>query len=202
MLRQRLRVEASTLVTVVTRILVVGLGAALAYYGAMLVLLAFKVSPDTVNDLCGYRSAFDYLAGLTAVDISSSDRLIIAIGGVVVGLVSLLLLWRGLPSTHLARHPLILANGDRGVTEIQPRAMERAVEAAALGHAGIVGARARLGDEAIDLAVTADDAADLVSTLREVVDLARESLTKHQLELERVDVTLAGYKGQNGRNLK
>ena len=45
MLRQRLRVEGSTLATTVGRVLVALLGAAIAWYGLMTMLLAFKVSP-------------------------------------------------------------------------------------------------------------------------------------------------------------
>ena len=42
---------------------------------------------------------------------------------------------------------------------------------------------------------------NLVKTLHEVEDRAFASFDKHQLELERVDVTLAGYDSPNGREL-
>lgn len=201
MLRQRLRVESSTLSTGVGRALVALLGAAIAWYGAMLFLLAVKVSPSFVNDISGYRTAYDYLTGLGPDDFSSSDRLVIAIVALVLALIALILLWRGLPRPHLARHAIEVEQTERGVTEVQPRAIERAVEGAALGHPAVVGARARYDDDGIALAVTARQAATLVDTLREVEGRAFDSLAEHQLQLERVDVTLAGYDSPNGREL-
>jgi hypothetical protein len=201
MFRQRVRVEGSTTATTVGRSLVALLGAAIAYYGLMLMMLAFKVSPSFVNDISGYRTAFDYLSGLTPGDISGTDRLIVAGAALLLALVALFLLWRGLPRPHLARHEVKVTETDLGTTEIQPRAMERAVEAAALEHPAVVGARARLDDDGIALAITAGRAVDLVKTLHEVEDRAFASLGKHQLELEHVDVTLAGFDSPNGREL-
>jgi hypothetical protein len=199
--RQRLRVESSTLATTVGRVLVALLGAAIAWYGLMLVLLAFKVSPGTVDDISGYRTAFDYLAGLTPGDVSSSDRLIVAIVALVLAVIAAFLVWRGLPRPHLARHAIEVQDTDRGTTEIGPRAIERAVESAALEHPEVVGARARYDDDGIALDVTARHAATLVDTLREVEERAFDSVERHQLALERVDVTLAGYDSPNGREL-
>ena len=201
MLRQRIHVEGSSTAAAVGRFLVALLGVAIAYYGLMLMLLAFKVSPSTVNDISGYRTAFDYLAELAPGDISSTDRAIIAGVAILLALIALFLLWRGLPRPHLARHAVKVTETDLGTTEVQPRAVERAVERAALGHPAVVGARARYDDDGIALAVTSDRAPDLVTTLREVEDRAFQSLDKHQLELERVDVTLAGYDTPNGREL-
>jgi hypothetical protein len=201
MVRQRIRVEGSAATNAVGRALVALLGAAIAWYGLMVLLLALKVSPTFVNAISGYRTAFEYLAGLQPGDITSTARLIIAAAGVVLALIALFLIWRGLPRPHLARHEVKVTETELGTTEIQPRAMERAVEAAALEHPAVVGARARLDDDGIALAVTARNAVDLVGTLQEVEDRAFESLRKHQLELERVDVTLAGYDSPNGREL-
>jgi hypothetical protein len=200
-MRQRIHVEGSSTAHTVGRFLVALLGAAIAYYGLMLMLLAFKVSPSFVNDISGYRTAFDYLSGLTPGDISSTDRLIVAGVALLLALIALFLLWRGLPRPHLARHEVTVTESDLGTTEIGPRAMERAVEAAALEHPAVVGARARLDDDGIALAITARDASELVKTLHEVEDRAFASLDRHQLELERVDVTLAGYDSPNGREL-
>ncbi len=201
MLRQRIHVEGSTTANAVGRILVALLGAAIAWYGLMLVLLAFKVSPSFVNDISGYRTAFDYLSGLESGDISGTDRLVIACIALVLALIALFLLWRGLPRPHLARHQVKVTDTDRGTTEIGPRAVERAVEVAALEHSAVVGARARLEDDGIALAITARDAPDLVKTLQEVEERAFASLDRHQLELDRVDLTLAGYDSPNGREL-
>jgi hypothetical protein len=199
--RQRLKLEGSSLANFVGRALVALLGAAIAWYGLMAILLAFKVSPATVDDISGYRSAFDYLAGLEAGDISSSDRLIVAIVAIVLALIALFLLWRVLPRPHLARHAVTVEETELGTTEVQPRAIERAVESAALAHPDVVGARARYDDDQIDLAVTARGAAGLVKTLRDVEERAFDSLDRHDLKLDHVDVTLAGYDNPKGREL-
>jgi hypothetical protein len=199
--RQRIRIEGSSTAAAVERFLVALLGAAIAYYGLMLMMLALKVSPGFVNDVSGYRTAFDYLSGLAPGDISSTARLIVGGVALVLALIAIFLLWRGLPRPHLARHEVTVAETELGTTEIGPRAMERAVEAAALEHPAVVGARARLDDDGIALAITARNAGELVKTLHEVEDRAFASLDRHQLELERVDVTLAGYDSPNGREL-
>jgi hypothetical protein len=200
--RQRLHLESSALANAVGRGLVALLGAAIAWYGLMTILLAFKVSPATVNDISGYRTAFDYLSGLEPGDISSSDRLIVAIVAVALSLIAAFLLWRGLPRPHLTRHAIEVEETDRGRTEIQPRALERAVESAALEHPDVVGARARYDDERVDLAVTAGRAAHLVETLREVEERAFDTLAVHELPPAHVDVTLAGFDSPKGRELK
>ncbi len=197
--RQRIRAESSTVATVAARALAALVGLALAFYGLMLFLLAVKVDPDTVNGLSGYRDAYDYLAGLTAGDISVDERRLAALAGLVVGLTAAFLAWRALPRPHLARHSRIASEGERGQTEVQPRALERAVEVAALEHPEVVAARARYDDDSIVLSVTAGGATRLVETLREVGDLAHASLERHQLDLRRVDVTLTAYNRTNRR---
>lgn len=199
--RQRLRIAGSSLVDTVGRILVALLGAVILYYGLMVVLLALNVSPAFVNDISGYRTAFDHLAELTAADITGDDRIITAIVALVLAALAAILIWRGLPRPHLARHAIELEGGGRGRTEVGPRAVERAVEAAALAHPAVVGARARFDEDRVALMVTARHAATLAGTLREVEERAFRSLGKHELALERVDVTLAGYDTPNGREL-
>lgn len=199
--RQRLRIGGSSLVNAVGRILVALLGAALVYYGLMVVLLALKVSPAFVNDISGYRTAFDFLAELTAADITSGDRIVTAIVALALAALAAFLIWRGLPRPHLARHAVELEGGGPGRTEVGPRAIERAIEVSVLAHPAVVGARARYDEDGVALMVTARHAATLAGTLREVEERAFESLGKHELALERVDVTLAGYDTPNGREL-
>lgn len=196
MARQRLRIHGSALSGLAGRALVVVLGAMLIWYGAMLVLLALKFSPQTVNDLSGYRDAYDELATLQAAEI---DRLTVAIAGVVVALAAGALVWRGLPRAHLARSSFTLGETQRGQTDIRPRALERAVEIAALGHPAVLSAGARFDDGTIALAITTADAGAAVQTLREVRDRAHESLVRHELDLSTVDVTLTGYDHINRR---
>jgi hypothetical protein len=199
--RQRVHIEGSRIAVLVGQALTAVLGAALVFYGVMVVMLAFKVSPDTVNSISGYRSAFDYLAGLEASDIDGTDRAIIAAAGVVAFLVAAFLVWRGLPRPRLARHSVVIATADDGETEVQPRAFERVVESAAREDGRVTGARARYDEDGLVLAIDVKDAVGAVDTLRATQERALESLRRHELEVERVDVTLAGYNGTNRREL-
>ena len=201
MARQRLRVEGSVVAAAVGRALVFVLALAFVYYGAMLVLLALKVDPATVNDLCGYRSAFDYLAGLQPDDVSSTARGIAAAAGALIALPCAFLACRGLPRAHLARHSVELPETSPGVTEIQPRAIERAVEAAAVADPRVTGVKARYEDDGVLLLVRTREATELVETLREVARLARDSLSRHDLELNRVDVRLVSFNRKDRREL-
>lgn len=198
--RQRLRIKGSALTALVGRALVVLLAMLLVWYGAMLVLLALKLDPQTINDLSGYRDAYDYLSTLQPADI---DRLVVAIAGLVVALAAGTLVWRGLPRPHLARSALTLpaTASQRGQTDIQPRALERAVEAAAIEHAAVLSASARYDDGTLALAITTTDARSTLQTLHEVRDHAHESLARHQLEISTVNVTLAGYDHMNRKDL-
>ncbi|HEY0277281.1 MAG TPA: hypothetical protein VGC32_03330 [Solirubrobacterales bacterium] len=199
--RQRLRIEGSGLATALGRALVVAVALALVWYGAMLVLLAFKVDPATVDDLCGYRTAFDYLAGLGPDDISGTARALAAAIGLLVGIPCLLLAWRGLPQPRLTRHPVTLPDAATGVTEIQPRAIERAIEVAAAADPRVTGVRAIYEDGGILVLVRARQATELVGTLREVARLARASAVRHQLELDRIDVRLVNFNRKDRREL-
>jgi len=76
MLRQRVLTRSFPLARVAADGLVLIFALVLVWGGAMLVLLAFKASPDTINGLSGYRTAYDYLAGLEAQDVTASTRLI------------------------------------------------------------------------------------------------------------------------------
>lgn len=201
MLRQRVRLRGSSLTGIVRRVLVVVFALGLVWHGSMLVLLAFKTSPQTVNDLSGYRDAYDYLAGLHAEDITGEDRVIIAVVGVVVGALCAAAAWRGLPRPHFSRTALTLPDSGRGVTDIAPRAIERAVEAAAMAHPSVISARARYDDGALVLNITARLAETIVQTLREVQDRALDSLARHELVTAEVAVTLTGYDRQNRREL-
>jgi hypothetical protein len=66
--RQSLRERRSPLV-LLGLLLLVPVALALIWYGAMLVALAFKAPPETVNAISGYRDAYDFLASLEAGDL-------------------------------------------------------------------------------------------------------------------------------------
>jgi len=85
--RQRIRERPSVLM-VVGRIVPIVVALGLMWYGLMLILLALKVSPSTVNSISGYRTAFNYLSGLTPSDVDGSvTRAIIAGSGLAAFLV-------------------------------------------------------------------------------------------------------------------
>src|SRR5437763_519446 len=125
MFRQRLRVGSSPLAPL-GRIVLVLSALALVWYGAMLVLLALKVSPHTVNRLSGYRSAFNYLAGLQPHDITNDTRLIAGLAGLAGFLVFGYLAFKELPRPRLTRSELRLIDDDHGTVDVAPRAIERA----------------------------------------------------------------------------
>lgn len=197
MRRQRLRIQGSALTGLVGRTLVVALAVLLVWYGAMLVAPALKVSPQTINDLSRYHDAYDYLATLQPSDI---DRVAVAITASVVALTTGALLWRGRPRPHLTRGSLALPATQRGQTDIQPRALERAVETAAIEHPAILSASARYDDGTLALAITTTDASNTVRILRDVRDRAHQSLARHELDVSTVHVTLTGYDHLNRRD--
>ena len=134
MLRQRLRERTSPLVFV-GRLVTLVFALALVWYGLMTVLLALKVSPSMVNAISGYRTAFDWLSGLTPSDVDgAATRAIIAAAGVVAFLVFGYLALKQLPRPYLARRELELTADERGEVTVEPRAVERLAEVAATTH--------------------------------------------------------------------
>ena len=202
MLRQRVHLESSGVAAAVARVLVVLVGAAFVFYGVMLVMLATKVSPSTVNSTTVYPTAYPIPSALAAPDTRGADRGIVAAAGLLISLGALYLLWRALPKPHLARHPVLLSSEEIGETVVRPRAMERVVELAALEDSRVVGARARFDDDVVVLNLKAKDALHLVDILRGARERARESLDRHGLDLEQVDVTFIGYEASTRRELK
>ena len=114
MVRQRLRIGSSPL-ALLGRIVLLLFALALVWYGAMLVLLAFKVSPHTVNQLSGYRSAYNYLAGLEPQDITDDTRLIAGLAGLAGFLVFGYLALKQVPRPHLTRSELQLIDDEHDV---------------------------------------------------------------------------------------
>jgi hypothetical protein len=193
MIRQRVHLHRFAITDVVMRLLVTAFGAAIAYYGAILVLGACKVSPDTLNDVSAYRTVYDQLASITAADITGRDRLIVAAAGVVCFLVLAPLAWRALPRPFLARTTDDLDDGSApGRTEVAPRAFERVAELAAAEQPSVVHAAARYGVDAVDVRVELTSGLEFTHTLREVQDRVRAAVAAHGLPDRLVDVTLAG----------
>lgn len=200
MLRQRIRTHSSRVI-VVGRVLLVLFALALIWYGLMLLLLALKISPETVDTLSGYRTAYDYLAGLTPEDITGVTRLIAAIAGLLAFLLFGYLALQELPRPYLARSDWRFSEGQRGFTEIEPRAIERVAEAAALEQREVSSVSGRYGTDDIVLNVEVRRARDVAETLRAVRHGVRESLERHGLPSVPVNVTLTGFDRKQRREL-
>lgn len=200
MLRQRLRIGTSPFV-VLGRIVLVLAALVLVWYGAMLVLLAFKVSPHTVNELSGYRHAYDYLAGLKPRDITGDTRLIAGLAGLGGLLVFGYLAFKELPRPHLTRSELRLVDDERGVVDVAPRAIERAVEGAALEYDAIQNAAARYATDGLTINISVTRARTLPDILRAVRAQAHEQLAVHGLPDLPVNVTVTGFQRTRRREL-
>ena len=200
MLRQRLKIRASAL-ALIGRILVFVLACALVFYGAILVLLAFKVSPSTLNDISAYQTVYDYLADLREGDLSDKRRIAAGVAGAVAFLLFGYLALKQLPRPYLARHELQLEDDPRGVVTVEPRAIERVAETAALHHPALTAASGRYGDDELAVGVTVRHAKDVARTLEDVQGAVVEALEQHGLPVVPVHLTLTGYERRTHREL-
>ncbi len=200
--RQRLHLRTSPL-ALVGRLLVLLVALALLWYGLMTLLLAVKVAPGTVNAISGYRTAFDWLTGLTPDDVDgATTRGIVAGAGVLAFVVFGYLAFKEIPRPHLTRHDLHLSAGDHGQTVVEPRAVERLAETAARQSSAISGADGRYGEDDLTLTVTVSRARDLAGTLRDVQRRVVRALDEHQLPPLPVNVTLTGLDRRHRRELR
>ena len=168
----------------------------------MTVLLALKVSPHTVNSISGYRSAYNYLAGLAPHDVDgSTTRAIIAGAGILAFLLFGYLALKQIPRPHLTRHNLKLASDRRGEITVEPRAIERLAETAAQQNAAIVSVSGRYSEDDLTVNVTVRRARDLAGTLRDTQHRVTHALEQHELPILPVNVTLAGYDRRHRREL-
>jgi hypothetical protein len=202
MLRQRVHARSFPLARIASDALVVIFALALVWGGAMLVLLALKTAPGTVDRLSGYRTAYDYLAGLGPEDISARSRLIAASGGLLACLMFGYLTWRAIPRPYLARTDLRLDDDERGTVDVDARAIERAAEIAALDHPAVVDARARYATDDLTIDISARRAETLAETLADVHRRARDSLARHELPALPVNITLVRFERQTRRELQ
>lgn len=199
-LRQRLKVPSSP-IALIGRAVLVLFALALMWYGLMLTLLALGVSPDTVDGISGYRTAYDYLAGLTPEDITGTTRLIAGLAGLAAFLVFGYLAAKELPRPYLARGGLRIAEDDHGSVEVGPRAVERVAEVAAVEHPAVRAVAGRLEDEAVTVNLTVTSPRELDATLTDVQRRVREALARHDLGERTVNVTITGFERQRRREL-
>jgi hypothetical protein len=182
---------------VVGRIVPIVLALGLIWYGLMLVLLALKVSPSTVNSISGYRTAFNYLSGLTPDDVDGGvTRAIIAGSGIAAFLVFGYLAFKQLPRPYLARRELPLAADEHGEVSVEPRAIERIAEVAASRHSAVTAARGRYSVDDLAVDVSVRRARDLATTLHDAQQRVADALEEHELPAMAVNITLTGYDRQ------
>ena len=200
MIRQRVRLRTPALAYLV-RLLTVVFGLALVWYGLMVILLAVKVTPSTVNSISAYRTLYNDIAGLKTSDFTTTVRLIAGFGGLLAFLLLLYLALQELPRPYLARGPLTLADEPRGRTTTKPRAVERLAEIAALANPAVTSASARLGGAELDVFIATSRAALAADTLVDVRDRVKRALENHELTEMPVSVTLTGYDRKTKREL-
>lgn len=191
--RQRVRERTSFLI-LAGRLVTLLLALAMIWYGLMTLLLAVKVSPSTVNSLSGYRTAFDWLSGLTPRDVGGgTTRAIIAGSGVVAFLLFGYLAFKQLPRPYLARRELPLYSEPRGELTIEPRAVERLAEIAATSDAAVSDARGRYSVDDLAVEINVRRARDVAGTLREAQSRVARALDEHELPAMPINITLAGF---------
>jgi hypothetical protein len=201
MSRQRIRSSTSPLV-LVGRALVVLFALFLIWGGVALALLALKVDAGAVNDITGYRSVYDFFAGLGPDDFGGTTRLIVALIGVAALLLFGYLAWKEIPRPYLARRDLNLSCDDRGDIVVEPRAIERLAEASALRQWGVTAASGRYGGDDLSVNVSVRRTNQPAQILHGVHSAVYDALGDHGLPTVPVNVTLTGYKQKAGRELK
>jgi hypothetical protein len=199
-IRQRINLRTPALAYVV-RVLTLLLALGLIWYGLMVVLLAVKVSPHTVNSLSAYRTLYNDAANLRAADFTTIGRLIAGFAGLIAFLIFVYLALQELPRPYLARGDVNLEEHERGTTVVRPRAIERVAELAARGNPDVTAATGRLGDQQLNVAIGMRRASTAADTLSDVRRRINADLDRHQLPDLPVNVTLTAYDRTTRREL-
>ena len=199
-MRQRVRLRTPALAYLV-RLITVLLALALVWYGLVVVLLAVKVAPSTVNSISAYRTLYNDIAGLKRSDFTTAVRLIAGFGGLLAFLLLLYLALQELPRPYLARGPLSVAEEPHGETTAKPRAVERLAEIAALANPAVTSASGRLGDQQLDVFIATSRAAQAADTLTDVHHRVTHAVEDHELTEMPVNVTITGYDRKTKREL-
>jgi hypothetical protein len=200
MIRQRINLR-TPLLAYIARALTIVLALALLWYGLMVVLLAVKVSPHTVNSISAYRTLYNDAANLKPSDFTTTWRLIAGFAGLIAFLIFTYLAFQELPRPYLARGEVNLAEQERGTTVVKPRAIERVAELAARGNPNVTQAAGRLGDEELNVDIGMRRASTAADTLSDVRGRICTDLERHQLPSLPVNVTLTGYDRKTRREL-
>ena len=200
MIRQRVHLRTPALAYLV-RLITVVLGLALVWYGVMVILLAVKVAPHTVNSISAYRTLYHDVAGLKPGDFTTTVRLIAGFGGFLAFLLLFYLALQELPRPYLARGPVTLDDEPQGQTTTKPRAVERLAEIAAQENSAVTSATGRLGNQELTVSIATSRAAVAAETLTDVRRRILSALETHELSKMPVSVTLTGYDRKTKREL-
>lgn len=201
MTRQRIHARTPALALIV-RLLTILLAAALIYGGAMLILLAVKVSPQTVNSISAYRTVFDKAAGLHHAQFTTRVSLIAGFAGLLVFLAFVYLATLELPRPYLARGDLSVPSDDaRGRTIARARAIERVAEIAACRQQDVTAAAGRIADDQLNVEISVRRASPLEHTLADAQARVARALSEHELPQLAVNVIATGYDPQTTREL-
>ena len=201
MIRQRIKLHTPILAYIV-RALTLVLALGLIWYGLMVMLLAVKVSPHTVNSISAYHTLYSDAASLKHSQFTTTPRLIVGFAGLIAFVLFIYLALQELPRPYLARGEVTLEARDRGSTVVQPRAIERVAELAARGNPNVSEAMSRLGDRELDVDIGMRRATTTAETLNDVRARVQSDLERHQLPDLPVNVTLTAYDRKTRRELK
>jgi len=199
-IRQRINLRTPLLAYVV-RTLTIVLALGLFWYGLMVVLLAVKVSPHTVNSISAYRTLYHDVADIKRSDFTTVVRLIAGFAGLVAFLAFIYLALQELPRPYLARGEVTVGEPESGSTTVKPRAIERVAELAARGNPDVTSAAGRLGDQHLNLDIAVRRATTAAAVLTDVRARVSTDLERHELPSLPVNVTLTGYDRKTRREL-
>lgn len=196
MLRQRIRIDRTAAV-LLGQVVTVLVALAVLWYGLILGLVATgAMNAGTAATVTGYRTVYDFLAGLSTADVDGVVRLFTGIGGLLAFLLFGWLALKQIPRPHLARGELVLVRDERGEVTLAPRAFERAVETAAIRHSAVTEARGRYGGREVSVDIEVAQPTEVPETLREVQSRVRSSLRQSELPDVPVHVTVTGFNAE------
>lgn len=199
--RQRLGLPSGILTTLGQKLMLV-VGLALIWGGAVVVLLTAGVAPADVQTYTGFRSVYDELAAVGPASWSDTTATIIAIAGVLLFVVLLRLGWAQRITPHLARTDVVLTDDEIGTVTVNPRAIERAAEVAAGRGAAVHAVRARLGEDDITITIHARGADEIPDTLRGAQERVRAALQDAGTPQETVRVVVTRFTAPSTRELR
>lgn len=189
--RQRIRAHDSP-VALVGRLVLILFALAAVWYGLMVLLLGLGVKPALVNLISGYRTVYDALSGVGPQAFDGNVRLIVAVAGLVGFLLFGFLAYKELPRPYASRRRLELEGDERGSVAVEPRAVERVAEGAALQSGSVTAAAGRYEGEELVVNVHVDRPLGLPDALRDVRTRVTRALGEHELPPVPVAVVLAG----------